>query len=121
VTDRVDDSQAAALMAVLQLEERGADVFVGQTPRTSLQRIFGGQVAGQALMAASSTLPEGRGVHSLHSYFLRPGDPKEEIRYVVERIRDGRSLSPPRVGGPPWRKGEDVAVFARTPDNHRAG
>ena len=73
-------TQAAALMSVLDLEERSPDVFVGQTPTTRLQRIFGGQVAGQALMAAVRTVPAERGVHSLHSYFLRPGDPHEELR-----------------------------------------
>jgi acyl-CoA thioesterase II len=120
VTAAVGDSQAAALLAVLQLEERDPDVFVGQTPRTSLQRIFGGQVAGQALMAAGLTVQPERPVHSLHSYFLRPGDPKEEIRYVVERIRDGRSFSTRRVLAYQWRKGEDVAIFALTADYHRA-
>ena len=114
------DSQAAALMAVLELEEREPDVFVGQTPRTALQRIFGGQVAGQALMAAGRTVPPERPVHSLHSYFLRPGDPTEEIRYAVERIRDGRSFSTRRVVAHQTRKGEDVAIFALTADYHQA-
>ncbi|MEX5720165.1 acyl-CoA thioesterase [Geodermatophilus maliterrae] len=111
-------SQAAALMTVLDLEERAPDVFVGQTPTTRLQRIFGGQVAGQALMAAGRTVAEGRGVHSLHSYFLRPGDPHEELRYTVERIRDGRSFSSRRVIACQRRRGEDVAVFALTADFH---
>ncbi len=109
-------SQAAALMAVLDLEERDTDLYVGQTPRTPLQRIFGGQVAGQALMAASRTLPGERAVHSLHSYFLRPGDPHEEIRYAVERIRDGRTFSTRRVIAWQRRRGEDVAIFALTTD-----
>ena len=111
-----DESQAAALMTVLDLEERDGDLYVGQTPRTPLQRIFGGQVAGQALMAASRTLPGERGVHSLHSYFLRPGDPHEEIRYAVERIRDGRTFSTRRVIAWQRRRGEDVAIFALTAD-----
>ncbi len=109
-------SQAAALMAVLDLEERDTDFYVGQTPRTPLQRIFGGQVAGQALMAASRTLPAGRWVHSLHAYFLRPGDPQEEIRYTVERIRDGRTFSTRRVVACQRRRGADVAIFALTAD-----
>ncbi|HEX2074818.1 MAG TPA: acyl-CoA thioesterase II [Geodermatophilus sp.] len=113
------DDQAAALMAVLGLEERERDVYVGQTPRTSLQRIFGGQVAGQALMAAGMTAPQERPVHSLHSYFLRPGDPREEIRYVVERIRDGRSFSTRRVLAHQRRGGQEVAIFALTADFHR--
>src|SRR3954449_3067741 len=103
-------------MAVLGLEERDRDVFVGTTPTTPLQRIFGGQVAGQALMAAGLTVPTERGVHSLHSYFLRPGDPQEEIRYSVDRIRDGRSFTTRRVIGCQYRKGEDVAIFALTAD-----
>ena len=111
-------SQAAALMSVLDLEERSPDLFVGQTPTTRLQRIFGGQVAAQALMAAVHTVPTERGVHSLHSYFLRPGDPHEELRYSVERIRDGRSFSTRRVIACQRRRGEDVAVFALTADFH---
>ncbi len=111
-----DGSQAASLMAVLDLEEREPDLYVGQTPRTPLQRIFGGQVAGQALMAAARTLPGERSVHSLHSYFLRPGDPHEEIRYAVERIRDGRTFSTRRVIAWQRRRGEDVAIFALTTD-----
>ncbi len=109
-------SQAAALMAVLDLEERERDLYVGVTPRTPLQRIFGGQVAGQALMAAGRTVPAARGVHSLHSYFLRPGDPHEEIRYSVDRIRDGRSFSTRRVIAHQHRRGEEVAIFALTAD-----
>ena len=112
----VAGGQAAALMAVLDLEERDTDLFYGQTPTTPLQRIFGGQVAGQALMAASRTLPPERGVHSLHAYFLRPGDPQEEIRYAVERIRDGRTFSTRRVLACQRRKGQDVAIFALTAD-----
>jgi acyl-CoA thioesterase-2 len=113
---RIGDSQAAALMTVLDLEERDTDLFVGQTPSSPLQRIFGGQVAGQALMAASKTLPEDRGVHSLHSYFLRPGDPNEEIRYAVDRLRDGRTFSTRRVVAWQRRGGKDVAIFALTAD-----
>jgi acyl-CoA thioesterase II len=112
-------SQAAALLAVLDLEERETDLYVGQTPSTERQRIFGGQVAGQALAAAGRTVPAERGVHSLHSYFLRPGDPQEEIRYAVDRIRDGRSFTTRRVVAWQRRKGDDVAIFALTADFHR--
>jgi acyl-CoA thioesterase-2 len=107
---------AAALLAVLDLEERDTDLYVGQTPSTERQRIFGGQVAGQALVAAGRTVPLERGVHSLHSYFLRPGDPREEIRYAVDRIRDGRSFTTRRVIAWQRRNGEDVAIFALTAD-----
>jgi acyl-CoA thioesterase-2 len=112
------ETQAAALLAILDLDERKPDVFVGQTPSTERQRIFGGQVAGQALMAAEHTAPSDRAVHSLHSYFLRPGDPHEEIRYEVERLRDGRSFTTRRVIARQYRKGEDVAIFALTADFH---
>jgi acyl-CoA thioesterase-2 len=106
----------APLMAVLGLTEREPDVYVGLTPTTTQQRIFGGQVAGQALMAAGLTVPGDRGVHSLHAYFLRPGDPHEEIRYAVERLRDGRSFTTRRVLAWQRRKGQDVAIFALTAD-----
>jgi acyl-CoA thioesterase-2 len=112
----VVERPVAPLMSVLGLEERDRDVYVGQTPSTRQQRIFGGQVAGQALMAAGYTVPTERAVHSLHSYFLRPGDPQEEIRYAVERIRDGRTFSTRRVLAHQHRKGEDVAIFALTAD-----
>jgi acyl-CoA thioesterase-2 len=112
------ETQAAALLAILELEESKPDVFVGRTPSTERQRIFGGQVAGQALMAAEHTAPADRAVHSLHSYFLRPGDPHEEIRYEVERLRDGRSFTTRRVIARQHRKGEDVAIFALTADFH---
>ena len=112
------DSQAASLLAILDLAEREKDVFVGKTPSTERQRIFGGQVAGQALVAAGRTAPADRAVHSLHSYFLRPGDPAAEIRYAVDRIRDGRSFTTRRVIAWQQRTGEEVAIFALTADVH---
>ena len=65
----------------------------GQSPQVGAQRVFGGQVAGQALVAAGRTVDPDRFVHSLHGYFVRPGDPAEPIEYQVENIRDGRSFS----------------------------
>ena len=62
-----------------------------------MQRVFGGQVAGQALVAAGRTVPRDRTVHSLHSYFIRPGDPTVPIVYEVDRVRDGRSFTTRRV------------------------
>ena len=98
MSDRAGESQAAALMAILDLEERDEDVFVGQTPSTERQRIFGGQVAGQALVAAARTVDDAaRMVHSLHAYFLLPGDPTVPILYEVDRLRDGRSFTTRRV------------------------
>ncbi len=85
------------LVDLLDLETIDTNLFRGRQPITFLQRVFGGQVAGQALTAASRTAPEGTSVHSLHSYFLRPGDPNVPIIYDVERIRDGRSFATRRV------------------------
>ena len=84
------------VVALLDLEELELNVFRGVSPKEDLQRVFGGQVAGQALVAASRTVEAGR-VHSFHSYFLRPGDPKIPILYLVDRIRDGRSFTTRRV------------------------
>jgi len=86
-----------ALVGVLDLTAVDTDVFEGTSPDLSLQRVFGGQVAGQALVAAVRTVPGERPVHSLHAYFLRPGDPRVPIRYEVDRIRDGFSFTTRRV------------------------
>lgn len=85
------------LVDLLALEQVEEDIFRGQSPETPLQRVFGGQVAGQALVAAGRTVPADRSVHSLHAYFLRPGDPSVPIVYLVDRIRDGRSFTTRRV------------------------
>ncbi len=85
------------LLALLDLERIEDGLFRGRQPDTALQRVFGGQVASQALVAAARTVDPARPVHSLHSYFLRPGDTKVPIVYDVERTRDGRSFSTRRV------------------------
>jgi acyl-CoA thioesterase-2 len=82
-----------ALVRLLDLEALGDDRFLGISPPDGPQRVFGGQVAGQALVAAGRTVDRERRVHSLHGYFVRPGDPDEPITYTVENIRDGRSFS----------------------------
>lgn len=88
----------ADLIRLLDLEPIKVNIFRGQSPAENRQRVFGGQVAGQALVAASRTINEsGRHVHSLHAYFLRPGDPGVPILYEVDRIRDGKSFSTRRV------------------------
>jgi acyl-CoA thioesterase II len=92
------DPALDVLVASLDLEEIDRDIFRGSTPPTSLQRVFGGQVAGQALVAAQRTVPD-RAVHSLHAYFLRPGATDRPIIYEVDRIRDGRSYTTRRVVG----------------------
>jgi acyl-CoA thioesterase-2 len=90
-------SSAEELLELLDLETIDVNLFRGTQPDTMLQRVFGGQVAAQALVAGARTIEAPRVVHSLHSYFLRPGDPAVPIVYDVERIRDGRSFSTRRV------------------------
>ncbi len=90
------------VVALLDLEKIEVNIFRGDSPDDSRQRIFGGQVAGQALVAASRTVSDDtdeprRNVHSLHAYFLRPGVPKVPVLYEVDRIRDGRSFTTRRV------------------------
>jgi acyl-CoA thioesterase-2 len=82
-----------ALVELLNLEPLGGDRFRGVSPPVGPQRIFGGQVASQALAAAGRTVDPERQVHSLHGYFVRGGDPDEPIVFEVENIRDGRSFS----------------------------
>src|SRR6266699_3487872 len=86
----------SSLLSLLDLESIEANVFRGVSPKDRWQRVFGGQVLGQALVAASRTV-EGRECHSLHAYFLRAGDPKIPILYEVDRSRDGLSFSARRV------------------------
>jgi acyl-CoA thioesterase-2 len=96
-TEDEDNAPALALLLdTLDLETIDRDIFRGKSPPTRLQRVFGGQVAGQALVAAQRTVPD-RMVHSLHAYFLRPGQPAQPIVYEVDRIRDGRSYTTRRV------------------------
>jgi acyl-CoA thioesterase II len=85
------------LVALLDLERIEENIFRGVSPSHSTVRVFGGQVAGQALVAAGRTVPSERKVHSLHAYFIRPGDPSVPIVYEVDRIRDGRSFTTRRV------------------------
>ncbi|HSG90105.1 MAG TPA: acyl-CoA thioesterase II [Pseudomonadales bacterium] len=86
------------LIDLLDLEEIEKNHYRGQSPDDAWQRVYGGQVLGQALVAASRSVedPE-RHAHSLHAYFLRPGDPTVPLLYVVDRIRDGRSFTTRRV------------------------
>lgn len=85
------------LVTLLDLEALEVNLFRGVSPPHSPTRVFGGQVAGQALVAAGRTVPADRAVHSLHAYFIRPGDPAVPIVYQVERVRDGRSFTTRRV------------------------
>jgi acyl-CoA thioesterase-2 len=88
---------AEELVELFDIEDIDVNLFRGRQPDTELQRVFGGQVAAQALIAAARTAPPGFSVHSLHSYFLRPGDTAVPIVYDVESLRDGRSFSTRRV------------------------
>jgi acyl-CoA thioesterase-2 len=85
------------LLDLLELETLEENLFRGVSPDEDRQRVFGGQVAAQALVAAGRTVEGDRPVHSLHAYFLRPGDPNIPIVYEVDRIRDGRSFTTRRV------------------------
>lgn len=97
--DGVPRGQAVldALVAVLDLERLEDNLFRGSSPELSPLRVFGGQVAAQSLTAAGRTVPDDRAVHSLHGYFMRPGDPKVPIVYEVDRTRDGSSFTTRRV------------------------
>ncbi|BDH03685.1 acyl-CoA thioesterase II [Streptomyces seoulensis] len=85
------------LLDLLDLERIEEDIYRGQSRSAVIPRVFGGQVAAQALVAAGRTVPADRAAHSLHAYFLRTGDPGAPIVYSVDRIRDGRSFTTRRV------------------------
>ncbi|MEK1887847.1 MAG: acyl-CoA thioesterase II [Phyllobacterium sp.] len=85
------------LLSILDLETLEHNLFRGRSPQVGWQRVFGGQVIGQALVAAQRTVDSSRHVHSLHGYFMRAGDPKVPIIYEVDRIRDGSSFTTRRV------------------------
>jgi acyl-CoA thioesterase-2 len=84
------------VLELLDLEQIEVNIFRGISPKDRWQRVFGGQVLGQALVAASRTV-EQRVCHSLHAYFIRPGDPRVPILYEVDRARDGKSFTTRRV------------------------
>ncbi|MFI6872966.1 acyl-CoA thioesterase [Streptomyces sp. NPDC050400] len=86
-----------SLLDLLDLEQIEQDIFRGQSRSAVVPRVFGGQVAAQALVAAGRTVPADRHAHSLHAYFLVAGDPGAPIVYTVDRIRDGRSFTTRRV------------------------
>ena len=103
------------LLAILDLEPLERNLFRGLSPQVGWQRVFGGQVIGQALVAACRTV-EDRMAHSLHAYFLRAGDPAVPILYEVDRIRDGKSFSTRRVVA--IQHGQ--AIFSMAASFHRA-
>jgi acyl-CoA thioesterase-2 len=104
-SDGVDE-----LVGVLALEPIEENIFRGHHPGGGLARTFGGLTAAQALVAATRTVAPDRPIHSLHSYFLRPGDPTVPTVFLVERIRDGGSFSTRRVHG--VQHGKAIYSFA---------
>jgi acyl-CoA thioesterase II len=93
----MSDTPLGRLLALLDLEKIEENVFRGLSPPERMQRVFGGQVLAQALVAAMRTVAPERACHSFHAYFLRPGDPRVPILYEVDRSRDGTSFSARRV------------------------
>jgi len=92
-----ESSALAALLRILDLEPLEDNLFRGRSPQQAWQRVYGGQILGQALMAAVRTVPPERTAHSLHAYFLQPGDLTRPIIYGVERLRNGSSFTTRRV------------------------
>ena len=89
-------SAVTDMLSILDLEQIEPHLYRGQSPQVEWQRVFGGQVIGQALVAACRTVKD-RSIHSLHGYFILPGDPKVPILYEVDNVRDGRSFTTRRV------------------------
>ncbi len=110
------DKALEGLLDLLDLEQIEVNIFRGRSPDETAQRVFGGQVAGQALVAAGRTVPADRPVHSLHAYFIRPGDPAVPIVYTVDRVRDGRSFTTRRVSAIQHGK----TIFTLSASFHRA-
>src|SRR5919206_250263 len=106
------------LLSILDLEQLEVNLFRGQSPKSGWQRVFGGQVIGQALVAATRTV-EGRTPHSLHCYFLVGGDPKVPIIYEVDRSRDGKSFTTRRVVA--IQHGQQIFVLAVSFHNDEEG
>src|SRR5260370_24867174 len=109
------------LLAILDLEPIEVNLFRGRSPQVGWQRVFGGQVIGQALVAACRTVDEiaDRPPHSLHGYFFLAGDPKVPIIYEVDRTRDGRSFTTRRVVA--IQHGEAIFTMAGSFHRHAPG
>jgi acyl-CoA thioesterase-2 len=110
------DNALRALLDTLNLEPLEDNLFRGARGHEGWQRVYGGQVLGQALTAASRTVDASRPVHSLHGYFLLAGDPTETIIYDVERIRDGGSFTTRRVKAIQHGR----AIFSMSASFHKA-
>ncbi|MEX0427044.1 acyl-CoA thioesterase [Nocardioides sp. DS6] len=115
----IANEAVASLVRLLDLEEIDLDLFRGAPAPNERGRAFGGQVASQSLMAAIRTAGEGLHVHSMHAYFLLPGDPLKPIVYDVERIRDGRSFQTRRVAA--RQHGRDIFYMTANFQKHEVG
>jgi acyl-CoA thioesterase-2 len=108
------------VLDLLNLEQLEVGLFRGRSPEGERrQRVFGGQVAGQALVAAGRTVPADRPVHSLHAYFIRPGDSTIPLIYLVERVRDGRSFTTRRVSA--VQHGETIFTLSASFQHYEPG
>ncbi|MGB3302275.1 acyl-CoA thioesterase [Gordonia sp. (in: high G+C Gram-positive bacteria)] len=107
----------AGIEEILAVERIDSDIYRGGAFPSHLRRTFGGQVAGQALVAATETVDPRFEVHSLHGYFLRAGNPDQPAIYLVDRIRDGRSFVTRRVTGVQ----DGVAIFSMSASFHVTG
>jgi acyl-CoA thioesterase-2 len=101
----IPNDPLAEMLATLSLEASG-DEFIGKSQWMPHGRVYGGQVLAQSVIASSATVAPDRHLHSLHGYFLRPGDISLPVTYAVDRLRDGRSFSTRRVQG--FQKGEPI-------------
>ncbi|MEO8301702.1 MAG: acyl-CoA thioesterase II [Rhizomicrobium sp.] len=104
------ETALARLLALLDLKKIEEHVFTGLSPDEPVQRVFGGQVLAQALVAAMRTVEPERPCHSFHAYFLRPGDPRIPIQYEVDRSRDGGSFTVRRVVA--LQRGAQIFILA---------
>ncbi|HEY3881030.1 MAG TPA: acyl-CoA thioesterase domain-containing protein [Trebonia sp.] len=108
---------AAEFLDVMTITDDGAGTFAGKSMSRPGNRVFGGQLLGQSVLAAGRTVPGDRHVHSLHAFFLHPGNPAETLRYSVHRVRDGANFSARQVTG---SQGDRVIVTV-TASFQRAG
>ncbi len=113
--DTLPNTALGALLATLDLEQLEDNLFRGARGNEGWQRVYGGQVLGQALVAAARTVDPSRSIHSLHGYFLLAGDPAHPIIYNVERIRDGSSFTTRRVKAIQ----HDRAIFSMSASFHK--
>ncbi|MFE8153858.1 acyl-CoA thioesterase II [Brenneria goodwinii] len=107
------------LLDLLNLEKIEEGLFRGNSDDLGLRRVFGGQVVGQAMSAAKQTVPTDRKIHSLHSYFLLPGDSQKPIIYDVENLRDGNSFSARRINA--IQNGKPIFYMMASFQSHEAG